>query len=282
MPETVHHRGLDAQGYIEREGSLGLIPHAFRPVVATARDRLIDVFGARQQRVPLRVDPARHRARGPQRSRPAADPARGAHRGGPYGRPLARRGARQGVPADRRGGDAAGRPGTGAERAWRGTTSAGSWPASARRCWARTSPRTCRATGPTRSSPARRTATWRCSSRAGASASPRRGLGGGPAAPRALHVPASRPHRLHPRHAPLERLDERPDGRWPRRSARTTRSGPRPCGRRQSSGTSRRATRASCGRTSTISGPWLAEEYARVHGIKALGRAFSRPEGFPA
>ncbi|MEV6480935.1 nucleotidyltransferase domain-containing protein [Streptomyces sp. NPDC051576] len=47
MAETVHRRGLDAQGYIEREGSLGRVPHAFRPVVATARDRLIDVYGGR-------------------------------------------------------------------------------------------------------------------------------------------------------------------------------------------------------------------------------------------
>ncbi len=39
--------GLDSQGYIEREGSLGRIPRAFRPVVATARDRVLDVFGAR-------------------------------------------------------------------------------------------------------------------------------------------------------------------------------------------------------------------------------------------
>ncbi|WP_151477774.1 nucleotidyltransferase domain-containing protein [Streptomyces albicerus] len=41
------NRGLDAQGYIEREGSLGRIPRAFRPVVAAARDRVLDVFGAR-------------------------------------------------------------------------------------------------------------------------------------------------------------------------------------------------------------------------------------------
>ncbi|MEV5534094.1 nucleotidyltransferase domain-containing protein [Streptomyces prunicolor] len=47
MPETVHHRGLDTQGYIEREGSLGRIPHTFRPVVATARDRLIGLYGGR-------------------------------------------------------------------------------------------------------------------------------------------------------------------------------------------------------------------------------------------
>ncbi|MFI6550505.1 nucleotidyltransferase domain-containing protein [Streptomyces prunicolor] len=47
MPETVHHRGLDTQGYIEREGSLGRIPHTFRPVVAAARDRLIGLYGGR-------------------------------------------------------------------------------------------------------------------------------------------------------------------------------------------------------------------------------------------
>lgn len=47
MAGTVHHRGLDAQGYIEREGSLGRVPHAFRPVVAAARDRLIDLYGGR-------------------------------------------------------------------------------------------------------------------------------------------------------------------------------------------------------------------------------------------
>jgi predicted nucleotidyltransferase len=47
MAGTVHHWGLDAQGYIEREGSLGRIPHAFRPVVAAARDRLIDLYGGR-------------------------------------------------------------------------------------------------------------------------------------------------------------------------------------------------------------------------------------------
>jgi hypothetical protein len=40
-------KGLDSQGYIEREGSLARIPQAFRPVVATARDRVLDVFGAR-------------------------------------------------------------------------------------------------------------------------------------------------------------------------------------------------------------------------------------------
>src|SRR5215475_11045105 len=47
MAENVTHRGLDPQGYIEREGSLGRIPHAFRPVVASARDRLLETFGAR-------------------------------------------------------------------------------------------------------------------------------------------------------------------------------------------------------------------------------------------
>lgn len=40
-------KGLDAQGYIEREGSLGRIPQPFRPVVAGARDRVLDLFGPR-------------------------------------------------------------------------------------------------------------------------------------------------------------------------------------------------------------------------------------------
>ncbi|MER8005018.1 nucleotidyltransferase domain-containing protein [Streptomyces sp. NPDC094149] len=47
MAEKVLSKGLDPQGYIEREGSLGRVPHAFRPVVAAARDRLLHVFGAR-------------------------------------------------------------------------------------------------------------------------------------------------------------------------------------------------------------------------------------------
>ncbi|MEU6373361.1 nucleotidyltransferase domain-containing protein [Streptomyces sp. NPDC046909] len=47
MAETVPRKGLDPQGYIAREGSLARVPHAFRPVVAVARDRLLDVFGAR-------------------------------------------------------------------------------------------------------------------------------------------------------------------------------------------------------------------------------------------
>ncbi|MGW2518014.1 nucleotidyltransferase domain-containing protein [Streptomyces sp. NPDC001617] len=47
MAETVRSKGLDPQGHIEREGSLGRIPHAFRPVVAAARDQLLDLFGVR-------------------------------------------------------------------------------------------------------------------------------------------------------------------------------------------------------------------------------------------
>ncbi|MFD3586527.1 nucleotidyltransferase [Streptomyces sp. NPDC058683] len=47
MPETVASRGLDPLGFIEREGSHARVPHVFRPVVAAARDRLLDVFGAR-------------------------------------------------------------------------------------------------------------------------------------------------------------------------------------------------------------------------------------------
>ncbi|MFS8199063.1 nucleotidyltransferase domain-containing protein (plasmid) [Streptomyces sp. CWNU-52B] len=41
------NKGLDALGYIEREGSPGRVPRVFRPVVAAARDRVLDVFGAR-------------------------------------------------------------------------------------------------------------------------------------------------------------------------------------------------------------------------------------------
>ncbi|MEU2623511.1 nucleotidyltransferase domain-containing protein [Streptomyces sp. NPDC007157] len=47
MPETVSSRGLDPLGFIEREGSHARVPHVFRPVVAAARDRVLDVFGAR-------------------------------------------------------------------------------------------------------------------------------------------------------------------------------------------------------------------------------------------
>jgi hypothetical protein len=39
--------GLDAQGHIEREGSLARVPDAFRPVVDAVRDRLPGVLGAR-------------------------------------------------------------------------------------------------------------------------------------------------------------------------------------------------------------------------------------------
>ena len=47
MADHATSRGLDPQGYIEREGSLGRIPRVFRPVVASARDRLLELFGAR-------------------------------------------------------------------------------------------------------------------------------------------------------------------------------------------------------------------------------------------
>lgn len=40
-------KGLDAQGCIEREGSLGRIPQPFRPVVAAVRDRVLELFGPR-------------------------------------------------------------------------------------------------------------------------------------------------------------------------------------------------------------------------------------------
>ncbi|MER6560747.1 nucleotidyltransferase domain-containing protein [Streptomyces sp. NPDC001027] len=46
MAETLPSRGLDAQGYIAREGSLTRVPTAFRPVVAGARDGILDVFAA--------------------------------------------------------------------------------------------------------------------------------------------------------------------------------------------------------------------------------------------
>ncbi|AYC39617.1 nucleotidyltransferase domain-containing protein [Streptomyces griseorubiginosus] len=44
---AVAAKGLDAEGFIEREGSLGRVPHPFRPVVAAARDRVLDLFGSR-------------------------------------------------------------------------------------------------------------------------------------------------------------------------------------------------------------------------------------------
>ncbi|SPF04530.1 nucleotidyltransferase domain-containing protein [Streptomyces sp. MA5143a] len=40
-------RGLDARGYIEREGSLGRVAEGFRGVVAAARDRVLELFGTR-------------------------------------------------------------------------------------------------------------------------------------------------------------------------------------------------------------------------------------------
>ncbi|MEU0411330.1 nucleotidyltransferase [Streptomyces griseorubiginosus] len=43
----VASKGLDTQGFIEREGSLGRIPEPFRPVVAAARDRVLGLFGSR-------------------------------------------------------------------------------------------------------------------------------------------------------------------------------------------------------------------------------------------
>ncbi|MEU1181220.1 nucleotidyltransferase domain-containing protein [Streptomyces sp. NPDC005820] len=47
MAETVPLRGLDPQGYIAREGSLARVPHGFRPLVAASRDGILDLFGAR-------------------------------------------------------------------------------------------------------------------------------------------------------------------------------------------------------------------------------------------
>ncbi len=47
MAGTVPRPGLDAEGFIAREGSLARVPRAFRPVVAAARDGLTDVFGRR-------------------------------------------------------------------------------------------------------------------------------------------------------------------------------------------------------------------------------------------
>ncbi|MEW2159140.1 nucleotidyltransferase domain-containing protein [Streptomyces sp. NPDC007189] len=47
MAETIRRPGLDEQGFIAREGSLARVPGVFRPVVAAARDRLAAVFGPR-------------------------------------------------------------------------------------------------------------------------------------------------------------------------------------------------------------------------------------------
>ncbi|MFF7560979.1 nucleotidyltransferase domain-containing protein [Streptomyces pseudovenezuelae] len=44
---SIASKGLDAQGFIEREGSLGRIPQPFRPVVAAVRDRVLELFGPR-------------------------------------------------------------------------------------------------------------------------------------------------------------------------------------------------------------------------------------------
>ncbi|THA47614.1 nucleotidyltransferase domain-containing protein [Streptomyces sp. A1136] len=41
------HKGLDAQGYFEREGSLGRVPRTFAPVVAAARERIAEAYGRR-------------------------------------------------------------------------------------------------------------------------------------------------------------------------------------------------------------------------------------------
>lgn len=47
MTVTGRRPGLDAQGFIAREGSLARVPEAFRPVVTAAGTRLTGVFGAR-------------------------------------------------------------------------------------------------------------------------------------------------------------------------------------------------------------------------------------------
>ncbi|MFI9808996.1 nucleotidyltransferase domain-containing protein [Streptomyces sp. NPDC052301] len=47
MPETISRPGLDPGGHIAREGSLASVPDAFRPVVAAVHDRLPDAFGGR-------------------------------------------------------------------------------------------------------------------------------------------------------------------------------------------------------------------------------------------
>ncbi|MBT2478637.1 nucleotidyltransferase domain-containing protein [Streptomyces sp. ISL-94] len=43
----MEHRGLDADGYIEREGALGQVQAEFRPVVAAARERIAEAYGRR-------------------------------------------------------------------------------------------------------------------------------------------------------------------------------------------------------------------------------------------
>ncbi|OQR64806.1 nucleotidyltransferase [Streptomyces maremycinicus] len=47
MAETFPPRGLDPLGHIAREGSLARVTDAFRPVVVAARERIPGVFGAR-------------------------------------------------------------------------------------------------------------------------------------------------------------------------------------------------------------------------------------------
>ncbi|MFI8090952.1 nucleotidyltransferase domain-containing protein [Streptomyces sp. NPDC086080] len=47
MADTVQRPGLDPQGYIRREGSLARVQPAFRPMVAAARERLSAIFGTR-------------------------------------------------------------------------------------------------------------------------------------------------------------------------------------------------------------------------------------------
>lgn len=47
MRESVPHRGLDLQGRIVREGSLARVADVFQPVVAAARERIPELFGTR-------------------------------------------------------------------------------------------------------------------------------------------------------------------------------------------------------------------------------------------
>jgi hypothetical protein len=47
MAGSMRHKGLDSRGFIEREGSLGRVAPPFLPVVAAARDRLLGTFGSR-------------------------------------------------------------------------------------------------------------------------------------------------------------------------------------------------------------------------------------------
>lgn len=47
MTAPLPRPGLDAEGFLVREGSLTRVPDAFRPVVSAVRSRLPDVFGTR-------------------------------------------------------------------------------------------------------------------------------------------------------------------------------------------------------------------------------------------